>query len=1266
MPRAIVIISVLVAAIAALAVAFIFSPPAMRLAGEIAEGEIEEALGREIEIGAVEGDLFSEFKLLNVRFKDGAAHWAEIASIKIRWKPSALLQRRIEITAVSADNAIILAQPPPSRKTKPIKGFELPERLPMLSIESIRVHNLVVDQAVAGETVRLDGEGSIAMGGRALSINGSLAASDARDALSIKLERDPDTSAIALNAQVRSTSRGAIAALTHSRGPIDILAVGTGMNEDYALRVNGRLGDAGSFDLDARGNLAVLDAAEFTLTARPGARLSGWRGDVGAVATAEGVYRPLERGGRLELRRAVIAGGAISGAAEWRNSQKALDHAAADFSFAFADNWRPTLQAALGSAVDIKVLLERRGENFALTASAAGPLLRFAMRDGKSDLRSRLTGEVELSTEPASSLSWRFPAGLDARAGLSFSRNDEIALEALKITSPEGFQLSADASYAFPDKEISAKGVLSLDEKALTSLLPSLRARGKSAGEFNLKGVAGDISLRMTATTPDLLVNETPIPNARAAISVTGLPSAAAGVVSLRAIDGSRRAAADFSRRRDGLWRLRSIDYRGRGFAMRGGLDFNPQTGEGDINLSYEGGDGAEPWPGVFVEGAARASGALSRTGAPSRLTLDVASLRRGNFRLEDFRLTVKGPYKKLSLDAFAASLGANGRVQLKDLRLSGTAVTEPETAFTLAGASVDVNGSPVVITNPANFTFGDGVAVQGLKLKIGQSGVVDLDGSFRRSYWQAIVDVRDVRLPDALSTASLSLVLDTRRIPLATGEFEVLSVITRSETLTLPGRLSWDGRQLEVLAEGADQALNVDLALPLVLNRAGQLSVSFAGPISGSARYLGRAESIAIFLPAALQSLEGALDFAGSISGDIKNPRVDGRLQLTDGAYTELASGFSIVDIDLKAVAARSVEASTVKFSATASGAGQTQKSITATGSLDFQDDLRLKTELALDRARFSGGPIESVSTSGGLTVEGAPDDLLVSGDLKIHALTSELFKPKDTGLVDIEVVAINGDRFSSSPGPAATRRKGNLRYAIRFTADDNIVVRGRGLDSTWRANAQIVGERDRPLVLGVLNLQRGDLEFSGRRFNLARGSIGFDTLAPNDPTIDIRAERETREGVTVAVIISGRSSALKVSLESTPSRANEDIMALILFDKPADQLSAFESLQVADALTQLGGVGVFGGKGVAGAARDALGVDLLNLEIDETDSSASLLTVGKYVTDGLFISASQNARGENGSLRIEYEIGSSFSVETELRQDGDQTISANWKKDF
>jgi len=83
-----------------------------------------------------------------------------------------------------------------------------------------------------------------------------------------------------------------------------------------------------------------------------------------------------------------------------------------------------------------------------------------------------------------------------------------------------------------------------------------------------------------------------------------------------------------------------------------------------------------------------------------------------------------------------------------------------------------------------------------------------------------------------------------------------------------------------------------------------------------------------------------------------------------------------------------------------------------------------------------------------------------------------------------------------------------------------------------------------------------------------------------------------------------------------------------------------------------------------VTGRLRRTVGLDMLNVDLDpETGGS---LTVGKYLSNDVFVSATQDAQGRSGAVRVKYEITNNITVETELEQEGDQTVSANWKKDF
>lgn len=1267
MRRAAIILLATLAATAAFGLAFLISPAAKRLAGDLAARELADALGGEVEIRAVTGDILHQFQLRDVQLRNQSVLWAEIERVDIRWAPTALLRKKIEISSITIENTRIEALPPTRGDPTPFKGLEFPERLPGLSIGEIKLINLHVGEAIAGDAVRLAGSGRVDLDGRKFSIDLAINGDDGRDTVKITLARSPEDGRLIVDAQVISEATGAVAALSRAGGPINLSAKGEGTPQDYRLKIAGAFGDAGSIDATLRGDIEKFDAIAFNLSAVLGSRFDNWSKDAGEVIAAEGVFQPADRGGHVELRRLAIAAGIVSGTAEWRNAADRLQTAAIRLGVSFADGWRSDFQQAIGGRAAATLNLDRRQNSYELNATAIGDLLALELLNGSTDLRSRLDGAIKVRVAPQSSLAAPVQSAVTGSADFTFLFGESLRFEKVEVKGAGGLHLSGDAIYAFKSSQFAASGALSLGDQFLIERMQSLRARGNLAADFDMTGRVEDFALRLTATAPAFATKSTPFPPARVTLSLTGLPAKPAGSLSYRAVDGSRLVTTKVGVA-DGFWRLEDLHYKGRGFALNGALGVNPTTREGALDLAYRGSENAEPWPGFFIEGEARASGRLNRARSDNQIDVQIASVRAASLSVQNLRLDAHGPFDNLSFSASSGAVNVADRAQIGTVAVNGLIDLHKGPTISIASATADSEGSPIKTLSPVVVSLADGIAIRNAVLRIGERGDAEFGGDFTRSRWRAKADIRELEVSSGAATVAMTLDLDTNRAQAASGRFALSSSVTRAETTTLPGRFTWDGRRLNVLAADRAGALDADFSLPLVLKRADRLGLEFSGRLSGTATYKGRAESLSLFLPPALQSLEGALEFSGALGGDTKNPTVDGSLRLLDGAYTELNSGLSVVDIDLDAAAEATATASILKFSASASGAGQSRKSIEASGSVTFRDRLQVDTIVKLDRAQFSAGPVARVDASGSLAIEGTPDDMLVRGDIELAALKAELFTPQDLGLVDIDVIAVNGDGKPAAVGPAAaaSSRRSPLRYQIRVTAEDNIAVDGRGLDSTWRANTQIIGGGDRPIILGALNLRRGDLEFSGRRFNLTRGSILFDTLAPNDPAIELRAENETREGVTVAVVIEGRSSALKVSLESTPAKANEDIMALILFDKPAAELSAFESIQVADALTQLGGVGVFGGKGIAGAARDALGLDLINLEIDNSDSSASLLTVGKYVTDGLFVSASQNARGENGSVRIEYEIGQSLSVETELRQDGDQTISANWKKDF
>lgn len=1264
---AIVLITICIAAaVLALLMAYALSPIGRSGLASIAERRIAGAVGGEVIVGSVSGDLATRIELNDVRFLDEGAEWGTIKTIVIDWSPEALISRRVEISKAVIEDAVLLARPPGRGRNAPIKGLELPARLPALTIERIELRNLLVSGQLRGVPLRLDGEGALEMGGSAISVRARVAEKNRRDTIDIDLNRSDLDAAPILRVKVNSAPDGAIAGLMRSGGAVDVTLEGSGPPAAYLIAFDGTAGAYGALSGALTADIEAPGAIDFDFTASPGARFDRWRTDIGDKIDVKGALFPTERGARLELRELKTALGDVTGGAEWRNKGRALASAVVNLEAKFTPTWRRDLQEAAGNQAFARVSLERTGRDLAGTASIVTPALTATLQDLSTNLRSQLTGDLSVSIAAASSLAAPLKSTVRGSGSLSFEANESIRLTALELSTGNGASFKGDVSYQTAERQFAIDGAIAAAASALRALTPAVTPRGAASGVIKASGSLNDFDIRLSLTAPRLQLGRSAWPASSISVALAHLPASPSGAVSLRAMDGSFRSFARVHRAPGGVLSVSEIDHSGAGFALTGEVTIRPETWEGSIDLRYVGAEGAEPWPGLVLSGEAMAKGTLGKGRADNRIDIKASTLRTMSLSLETMSFVARGSVDKLSFEASAAALSTMSRARAERLKITGVASVGRRTELSIVMASAEVQGAQARLNRPAKFTFGGGVAVDALSMRVGDAGSIDFSGAADPYRWRAAATVRNLEISPNGSTLDLDLKLDTDRVMAASGAFAVASGSVGKRDAALNGQYDWDGRRLTVVSgDSPNGALDLDLDLPLTLRRADRLSVSLNGAIIGNARYSGRAETIALFLPLALQSLEGDLAFSGTLGGTVKDPRVAGDFSLTGGAYTEVASGLSIVGIDVISSAAATSTSSSLIFKASASGAGQTAKTITAAGKIDLSGGVTVSADITLDGARFAAGPVERVDATGTLKIDGAADDLLVSGDVAIGALQAKLFSPENLGLVDIDVVAIGIDGRPVAEA-AAVRRRAALRYAVRINADDNVLVSGRGLDSEWRANAQLSGNSERPLILGTMILNRGDLEFAGRRFDLTGGSIGFDALAPNDPSIALRAERKTRDGTTVTIIISGRSSALKVSLESTPPRPSEDVMALILFDKPADELSAFESLQVADALTQLGGVGVFGGKGVTGAARDALGLDLLNLDLDQTDSSASLLTVGKYVTDGLFVSASQNARGENGSLRIEYEIGQSFTVETELRQDGDQTVSANWKKDF
>lgn len=1263
--RIILVIGASLLAAAALALALVLWTPAgpMTLKPIVADA-LGDALDSRATIGSLKGRLPAEIIVEDVRFLDARGEWLIVDRARLVWRPFALLRRSLAIDSLAIDGAMIAAPPPDDKPDEQIpRGFELPDRMPRVAIESLTLTNIRVSESLAGAPLRLDGAGSAKMGGKTLAVRFNATSSGARDVVAVRIIRDGDD--IETQAQIASEADGAIALLSKLGGKVRFDATGKGPLADYALAIRSELGAYGRVNGTLSGNFERADRFAAAADAAFGERLDDLADILGPQASIKATFTPAENGGALAISQLSSTLGRITGSIAWRNKDRALAAVEVDAKAQFAPGWRPDLRRHLGDHLALKGGIAPKDDLYTATARIEASRLAADLADVTTDLQTFARGAVAGRLHPDHAAPVLLRNGAQAKGDVEIVFAKRIRGTGLIISTPEGGAFRGVADHDFRTDRFAVKGDVVAAPEVLAALGAPVAAKLPLSAAVDIKGAASGSSGSVLAVTPTLFLDEEPIPAARILLTFTDAPARAAGRIDAQARDGSRRFRAEFSRAADGHLRIRGLDYAGRDFKLTGSAAFDSAAAKIELDLAYQGGASAEPYPGLTLAGAMTAKGAIARGAAANALTIRGERASLAGVTLTDFSILAEGPGSALYLTAGASSLVVGGAHPITAVSAGLKARLDDPLTFILNRFEGDFGGAPIRLSAPATFGVTNGVSVERLRASIGTKGLLALDGKFERHRWRADLQISDTPVAGAASMIDATLKLDTSEATPASGAFTLTSLLTPTDAARLAGAFTWDGKFLHIRDDGAQPQLDLDLSLPFLLATRPEIEIKAEGEMRGVAHFEGRLETIAAFLPAALQSLEGNLSFDGRASGALAAPKLSGDLVIRNGAYTELTSGLSVVNIEAAARATGAADGSTVEFSAAGSGPGQTTQTIRATGALTISEMARLSATIALDGAKLSAGPIDSVLANGEIRVSGPIETLKAEGELTLRRLNAEVFTPESTGLVGINVVAVK----NGAPAPlerAPSVRPLRLSYDIRIKGDRDLFVDGRGLTSEWRADLKLLGDAEAPLVLGDLSLIKGDIRFAGREFDLTRGTISFDRLFRNNPALDLRAERETQSGTSAAIVISGRAAAPKIALESTPSLPPEDIMALLLFDKPASELSALESLQVADSLAELGGIGPFGGRGLAGATRSALGLDVFGIDIDETDSAASTLTVGKYVADGLFVSATQDARGKSGSVRIEYEIGDSFTIETELRQDGGQTVSGNWKHDF
>ena len=676
------------------------------------------------------------------------------------------------------------------------------------------------------------------------------------------------------------------------------------------------------------------------------------------------------------------------------------------------------------------------------------------------------------------------------------------------------------------------------------------------------------------------------------------------------------------------------------------------------------------------AELAAQSSDLLA--GGLSDLRLTLAEASAGPVALDSLALTGKGDPTRADFElAFRGDL--QGPLALD----AAGELAQPDglTALTLDRLTGRLLGQDLALSEPARLTFGDqAIRVGGLRASFGTARL-SLDAEVSEARTEAQLYVEEVPLalaalaaPDLeiAGTASLQARLTgPSNRPTGTISFEARDVDLSLDLDNPPLQIKADGRldgnrlTLDAeLAGFARESAALELALPLrlaVMPFVAELEQS--GTLDGSFKWSGELSEIWALVPVDGHRAAGPAAIDLAVSGTPSRPRADGQITLSKGEYENFETGTLLRDLAM-VLDLRGDRLVLESLSANDGGGG----SLKGSGSVDLVPERDFPFSFTTDFNAFTLVRRDDVTaaSNGQLDVGGSLTETAVEGSFETTTVEIRIPDSLPPQIVDLEVTEQGGKTRPTSDAEEEAEKRGGseVDLDLSITLPAQVFVRGRGLETEWKGWLKITGTAAAPVIEGELENLRGRLRVVGKDFSLEQSKISFAGTSDIAPLLDIRAVNES-DDLKVTVTVTGTPDQPTITLSSSPSLPQEEILARILFGKSTTQLSAIEAVQLASSVAELSGSGL-GGAGVLDFTRDLIGVDVLDVGTSDGAAGGAQVSAGKYITDDVYVGVKQGTTPGSSEVEVEVELTPNISVGSDVGATGESNIGVQFKLDY
>jgi hypothetical protein len=219
------------------------------------------------------------------------------------------------------------------------------------------------------------------------------------------------------------------------------------------------------------------------------------------------------------------------------------------------------------------------------------------------------------------------------------------------------------------------------------------------------------------------------------------------------------------------------------------------------------------------------------------------------------------------------------------------------------------------------------------------------------------------------------------------------------------------------------------------------------------------------------------------------------------------------------------------------------------------------------------------------------------------------------------------------------------------------NVIVNGYGLNIELEGELQATRGQDQEgtdmvVLKGQAGVRQGTLKFMNNVFEVVKANVRFNKAAPPNPHLDIKLSADV-SGYLIHLNVSGFADDPVTQLTSEPDMNEADIIAVLLFGQPANNLDNDQrgrandendpGAQLRENLAAL--AVVFGGAGLQNQMSNTLGVDMVEMG-SGTDGDNTLM-VGKFLTPKVLLKYNQSLE-KSGTyfMTMEYRLSQYFKL--------------------